>query len=116
MLIQNSLIDHNFAADGGGDGGGVINFGGDGGGPATLVVRDSTIAFNTARLAGGLIGYGNTGDAVTLEGVTLARNLATDRGIGGVSVGPGSFQARGIDLLRQRRRRRARRTAPHARR
>jgi len=95
MLIQHSLIDHNFAMDGGGDGGGVINFGGDGGAPATLVVRDTTIAFNTARLAGGLIGYDNPGDSVTFEGVTLARNLATDRGIGGVSVAPGGFQARG---------------------
>ena len=36
---------------GGGDGGGIINFGGDAGGAAQLTVRNTTIAFNTARLA-----------------------------------------------------------------
>ena len=59
MLIQNSLIDSNGDV-GGGDGGGILNFGGDGGASANLTVRNSTIAFNTARLAGGIISTGNS--------------------------------------------------------
>ena len=106
MLIQHSLIDHNFAVDGGGDGGGVINFGGDGGAPgdAGRARLDDRVQHRPARRRADQLRQ--RGDAVTLESVTLARNLATDRGIGGVSVAPGSFQARGIDLLRQRVRRR----------
>ena len=57
---RQSLIDSNTATQGGGDGGGIINFGGDLGAPASLTISNSTIAFNTARLAGGLISYGNT--------------------------------------------------------
>ena len=53
MLIRNSLIDHNSALPGGGDGGGVINFGGDLGAVAALTIENSTIAFNSANLAGG---------------------------------------------------------------
>ena len=86
MLIQNSLIDSNRATDGGGDGGGIINFGGDGGASAQLTVRNSTIAFNTARLAGGLISYGHPLDSVTLSAVTVAHNTGTDRGIGGIAL------------------------------
>ena len=90
MLIQNSLIDHNSALQGGGDGGGVINFGGDLGAAAALTVHNSTLAFNTARLAGALISYGNVQDRVTLDGVTVARNSGGDRGVGGISFGAGS--------------------------
>ena len=86
MLITNSLIDHNAATVGGGDGGGIINFGGDAGASANLTIRNTTIAFNTARLAGGLISYGNDGDAMTLDHVTIADNTATDRGVGGMNL------------------------------
>ena len=86
MLIQNSLIDSSSATLGGGDGGGILNFGGDGGASAQLTVRNSTIAFNTARLAGGIISYGHQLDSVTLSGVTVAHNTATDRGVGGVAL------------------------------
>ncbi|MDA0138971.1 choice-of-anchor Q domain-containing protein [Solirubrobacter deserti] len=86
MTIQHSSIEGNRASQGGGDGGGIINFGGDGGAPAHLLVRESTIAFNTARLAGGLISYPNPADSVTLEGVTIARNQGGDRGTGGVRI------------------------------
>ena len=48
---SNSLIDHNSALEGGGDGGGIINFGGDGGAAAALTIENSTVAFNSARLA-----------------------------------------------------------------
>ena len=90
MPILNSLIDRNQAPDGGGDGGGIINFGGDGGGAAALTVQNSTLAFNTARLAGALISYGNVEDRVTLDGVTVARNSGGDRGVGGISFGADS--------------------------
>jgi hypothetical protein len=88
MVIAYSLIDHNQALTGGGDGGGIINFGGDGGAAALLTVVDSTIASNTARLVGGIIQYGNVGDSTTLQDVTLARNQTGDRGgPGNLSVG-----------------------------
>jgi Big-like domain-containing protein len=83
MTIQSSLLDHNVApaeqAEGG-DGGAILNFGGDSPGPATLVVRDSTIAFNTARTVGGVVEYGSTGDSTLLERVTVAYNDTGDRG------------------------------------
>jgi hypothetical protein len=88
MVIAFSLIDHNQALTGGGDGGGIINFGGDGGAAAQLTVVDSTIASNTARLVGGIIQYGNPGDSTTLRDVTLALNQTGDRGgPGNLSVG-----------------------------
>ena len=90
MTIVNSLVDRNQAPDGGGDGGGIINFGGDGGGAAALTVQNSTLAFNTARLAGALISYGSVEDRVTLDGVTVARNSGGDRGVGGISFGADS--------------------------
>ena len=88
LVIAFSLIDHNQALTGGGDGGGIINFGGDGGAPAQLTVIDSTIASNTARLVGGIIQYGNPGDSTTLRDVTMAFNQTGDRGgPGNLSVG-----------------------------
>lgn len=87
MVIAFSLIDHNQALTGGGDGGGIINFGGDGGAPAQLTLIDSTVASNAARLVGGIIQYGNPADSTTLRDVTMARNLTGDRGgAGNLSV------------------------------
>ena len=50
MTIQNSLIDHNRADMGGGDGGGIINFGGDGGvrGPARRQRLDDRVQHRPA--------------------------------------------------------------------
>src|SRR3954470_17194846 len=79
MIVQYSLIDQNSALNGGGDAGAILNFGGDGP-PATLVVRDSTIAFNSARLVGGISEYGNAADSTTLTRVTVAYNGSGDRG------------------------------------
>jgi hypothetical protein len=92
MLITNSLIDHNRAPDGGGDGGGIINFGGDSGAAASLIVRDTTVAFNRARLAGGIISYPNPQNSLTLESATVARNAADDSGSGGGPIGVGGIQ------------------------
>jgi hypothetical protein len=96
MTIRDSLIDHNSALQGGGDGGGIINFGGDGGNAAALTLQNSTIALNAARLGGALITRDNPQNAVTLENVTVARNAATDRGVGGIAFGatPGGVSAR----------------------
>ena len=99
MTITHSLIDHNRADQGGGDGGGIINFGGDCGSAAHLVVRDSTIAFNTARLAGGIIQYDNPQDSTALESVTLAYNQTGDRGgPGNLAVNSGTASVRNTIL------------------
>jgi hypothetical protein len=95
MLITNSLIDHNAAPDGGGDGGGILNFGGDGGASAHLTIRNSTIAFNSARLAGGLISYDNPQDEVTVDRVTVAYNSGGDRGTGGLALTTGTISVGG---------------------
>ena len=84
MTVQNSLLDQNSALNGGGDAGAILNFGGDGP-AATLVVRDSTIAFNSARLTGGILEYGNPGDSTTLTRVTVAYNQSGDRGGGAIA-------------------------------
>ena len=86
MLIVNSLIDHNAATVGDGEGGGILNFGGEVGAAASLTLRNTTIAFNTARLAGGLSSTGTAQDAMTLDHVTIADNAATDRGVGGLNL------------------------------
>jgi hypothetical protein len=79
MLIANSLIDSNSALNGGGDAGAILNFG-EGGKGATLLVRDTTIAFNSARLIGGISEYGDPADSTTLTRVTVAYNSSGDRG------------------------------------
>jgi hypothetical protein len=89
LTIQNSLFDQNSALNGGGDAGAILNFGGDGP-PATLVVRDSTIAFNSARLTGGILEYGNAADSTALTRVTIAYNQSGDRG-GGAIAGAAPF-------------------------
>ena len=78
MTIQHSLIDHNVADEGGSDVGGVLNFGGDGP-PASLTVRDSTVAFNVSRLGGGISTAANAGNTTRLERVTIAYNYGGDR-------------------------------------
>ncbi len=96
MTVQNSLLDQNSALNGGGDAGAILNFGGDGP-AATLVVRDSTIAFNSARLTGGILEYGNPADSTTLTRVTVAYNQSGDRG-GGAIAGNAPFHVSGSIL------------------
>jgi Bacterial Ig domain len=93
MTILNSLIDNNRALNGGGDAGALLNFGGDGP-AATLVVRDTTIAFNSARLTAGVLEYGNDADSTRLERVTVAYNQSGDRG-GGAIAGSFAFHVAG---------------------
>ncbi|HWK30333.1 MAG TPA: choice-of-anchor Q domain-containing protein [Solirubrobacter sp.] len=93
MTIEHSLIDHN-AADGGSgnDIGGVQNFGGDGA-PAFLTVRDSTIAFNSSQLGGGLGTSANAGNTTRLERATIVGNTGGSRtdvpNAGGLLIDPG---------------------------
>ena len=86
MTIQHSLIDGNRALTGGGDSGGIQNFGSETT-PGVLTVRDSTVAFNTANLVGGIFSWGNPGNVTTLERVTVAHNTGGFRGIGGIAPG-----------------------------
>jgi len=96
MTIQHSLIDGNRAVTNGGDSGGIQNFGSETT-PGVLTVRDSTVAFNTARLAGGILSWGsNPRNVTTLERVTVAYNTGGDRGTGGIgrSFASETFQVR----------------------
>ena len=93
MTIQHSLVDHNFADNGGSDVGGIMNWGGDGP-AASLTVRDSTVAFNRAQLGGGISTSGNAANTMRLERVTLAYNYGGDRAdvpnAGGLSIESGN--------------------------
>ncbi|MDA0164686.1 hypothetical protein OM076_30745 [Solirubrobacter ginsenosidimutans] len=95
MTISNSLIDHNSAPDGGGDSGGILNFGGDGLAAANLTITNSTVAFNSARVGGGIMQWGGDQDSVTLQRVTLARNTATAGAPGGLNISQGSAHVSG---------------------
>jgi hypothetical protein len=95
VLIDDSLIDANAAQTTGGAstvedaaGGGISNHG-DGLGSASLTLRNSTVALNTAYQAGGIVNYGNAQNTVTLENVTVARNGAGSGGTGGIYNGGG---------------------------
>jgi hypothetical protein len=90
LSVLNSTITGNAADTGGGDGGAIHNQG-DLNGTATLLIQNSTINENTARLAGGIISGGNTGNSVTVQNSTIASNESGDRGGGGgILVGSGS--------------------------
>ena len=88
LTILNSLIASNTAA---GDGGGLFLSGVVGGGATTLMMRDSTVAFNTAQIrsgGGGIDMRGNPSNAATLQRVTVADNTGgnPDLGTGGILV------------------------------
>jgi hypothetical protein len=90
MVIDHSLLDHNSALMGGGDGGAIMNHGGEPGQiapPGILTVRNTTITANTANLAGALIERDNAANRTTLINVTIAGNSAGFRGQGGISFG-----------------------------
>jgi hypothetical protein len=88
--IESSLIDANTATA---DGGAITSFGTTGRIPAVahLVVRNSTIAFNTAASGAGISVRGNDANDARLVQVTLARNSG-----GGIAIGDKEqFQAYG---------------------
>jgi hypothetical protein len=79
VIITESTIDHNGTGTGGGEGGGIGNFGG------TLVITNTTIAANTDVVGfvtpGG--GLANVGGTVLLINSTLAENISGRDGGGG---------------------------------
>jgi hypothetical protein len=101
LTIERSLISGNHAACAGGDSGGVENFGTPGSPdlPGHLLIDDSTIAGNDARLVGGVFSWNDPNNTLTVENSTIADNSGQDepsgaaRGAGG-GVGLGDGVAR----------------------
>jgi CSLREA domain-containing protein len=93
LLIDRSTVSGNSALTGGGDSGGVNNWGSAGNGGTAhgaLTIRNSTITGNTARLGGGVFSWNDAANTVVIENSTIAGNHVTDRGIGGLGIGDGS--------------------------
>jgi hypothetical protein len=83
VIMTESTIDHNSAGPGGGEGGGIGNYGG------TLVITNTTIAANINRVSSFSVGGGlaNVGGIVLLTNSTLAENISDNpggRGAGGL--------------------------------
>ena len=97
MLVVRSTVSGNQALLGGGDSGGIQNFGDNATHHGALTVRNSTITGNTARLGGAILSWNDAANTVVIENSTIAGNTATDRGIGGVG-GDGSFSYKGSIL------------------
>lgn len=105
LTIDRSLVAGNGAPYGGGDSGGIENFGvpGSTGPPATpdlpghLVVNDSTVTGNHARLVGGIFSWNDDTNTLVVSNSTIAGNMtmdepggpARDSG-GGLGVGQGT--------------------------
>jgi hypothetical protein len=101
LSIERSLISANSAACGGGDSGGVENYGSPASGPSPdlpghLMIEDSTIAANDARLGAGLLSWNDETNTVQIANSTIAENSNRDepsgaaRGAGaGLGLGNG---------------------------
>jgi hypothetical protein len=90
LVVRHSVIDGNFAtySESGADGGGIYSETGDNGG--SLLVHDSTIAFNEAQRGAGIAvrfdGESQPLGRTRLDRVTLARNLAYQSSPGGLLI------------------------------
>ncbi|HEV3071726.1 MAG TPA: choice-of-anchor Q domain-containing protein [Solirubrobacteraceae bacterium] len=94
LLLQRSLVSGNHANSGGGDSGGIQNHGAPGapGTKAVLVLEDSTVAENDARLGAGIYSWspeGADGNQVTVIESTIAHNTTREEA-GGPVRGPGA--------------------------
>ena len=90
LTVRNSTVAGNRADTGGGDAGAIQNFG-NVDNIATLIVENSTLSDNSARLAGGIISGGNVQNSVTVKNSTIASNASGDRGGGGgLLIGTGT--------------------------
>jgi hypothetical protein len=99
LTIVRSLISGNHSACGGADSGGVENFGTPGSPdlPGHLVIDDSTIAGNDARLGGGVFSWNDPNNTMTIENSTIADNAEQDEpsgtarapAAGGLELGAG---------------------------
>ncbi len=96
LVLERSLVSGNHASIGGGDSGGIQNFGTPGttDKPGTLAVLDSTIAGNDARLGGGIFSWGDPTNTITIENSTIAFN-STQEETGGPAREPGAGLALG---------------------
>ncbi|MDA0181839.1 right-handed parallel beta-helix repeat-containing protein [Solirubrobacter phytolaccae] len=88
LEIRHSLIDNNVAQPGGqsplGDGGGILMRSNDN--PQTLLVADTTIAFNRASRGAGITATEQNGNQSRLERVTVADNAASVTTGGGLLI------------------------------
>jgi CSLREA domain-containing protein len=93
MLVDRTTVSGNQAIYGGGDSGGIQNFG-NGTNHGDLTSTNSTISSNTASLGGGVYSWGDNANSTTVANSTIAFNttgvLASDRGTGGIGGG-GTF-------------------------
>lgn len=105
LTVERSLISGNSALFGGGDSGAIQNFGtpASPGPPATpdlpghLVVSDSTVTGNSARLVGGIYSWNDNTNTLVVTNSTIAGNATTDGpalpardGAGGLGVDNGT--------------------------
>jgi hypothetical protein len=106
VTIERSLISGNRAPFGGGDSGGVENFGcptptctTDQ--PGHLVVDDSTVTGNDARLVGGIFSWNDNNNTLTVSNSTIAGNKTMDEPGGGARLpaGGGLGVAQGTERI-----------------
>lgn len=95
VTIERSLISGNHSACGTGDSGGVENFGVSASGgtpelPGHLLIDDSTVAQNDARLVGGVFSWNGPSNTLAVTNSTIASNTAQDEGPGLSARGPGA--------------------------
>lgn len=94
LTIERSLVSANSAACGGGDSGGVDDYGTPAGGgdpdlPGHLLIEDSTIAGNDARLGAGVFSWNDATNTVLIRNSTIAANTNRTEP-GGAVRGPGA--------------------------
>ncbi len=99
MEIERTLISGNQAGCGGGDSGGIQNFGAPASGPTPdlpghLLIENSTITGNNARLVGGVFSWNDPTNTVRIVSSTIAGNVVKAEG-GGAPRGPGAGIADG---------------------
>jgi hypothetical protein len=89
MTVERTLIAGNSSACGGGDSGGIENFGCPASGsgtlncasgdmPGHLVIDNSTIANNDARLVGGVFQWNDATNTISINSTTIAGNASKD--------------------------------------
>ena len=111
--IERSLISGNHAAcdPGGDDSGGILNLGCPTSGsvsipdcgidlPAHLVLDDSTVADNDARLVGGVFSWNDSNNTLLISNSTIADNESKDEYPFGTARGPGGGLGLGAGVAR----------------
>jgi hypothetical protein len=96
LTVTRTLISGNTSPCAGGDSGGIASVGTPGSPdlPAHLVLDDSTVAGNDARLVGGVFSWGDPTNTALITNSTIAGNTAKDEA-GGLARGPGAGLAIG---------------------